>query len=122
METETVTGRLIGSESRDAMNSGLYELQNAARALLFGKMLDEAIGMVKAFRSDFYHDADWMRRYLKDEDNSFYFGYREYGTSIGTELAAVDFGNDVVLYVKLWLERTSEWSGDWHYSFEQIKG
>ena len=40
------------------------------RALLFGAMLDRAQSVVELYRSDLFHDALWIEKYVAEERRS----------------------------------------------------
>ncbi len=52
----------------------------------FGELLKIAMPVVKAFHSDLYSDALWLRSHLTDETTqlTFYYQVRECGTLIST--------------------------------------
>jgi hypothetical protein len=98
------------------LTQGSFDNQDEARsirALLFGAMLDRAENVVQAYRSDLFHDALWLDKYVTGEF-SWYWMLRRHGTHVGTDLqAAVDvFGRDnynVYYKVSLTLDRLSRW-------------
>lgn len=72
------------------LTSGRFEHANESRslrALLFGAMLDRADGVVKHYRSDLFHDALWIEKFVAGE-MTWYWMVRTYGTHIGTDLGA----------------------------------
>lgn len=87
------------------------------RALLFGAMLDRAESVVKHYRSDLFHDALWIEKYVASE-MAWFWMVRTYGTHIGTDLGAAytTWGKDadnVTYKVTLTKTRIS-----WQVSFE----
>jgi hypothetical protein len=51
------------------------------KAIIFEKMMELALPIVKHYRSDFYHDAMYLNN-LEDRPTVFYYAIRETGTSI----------------------------------------
>jgi hypothetical protein len=102
METKTIQHRLIGFE-----NDGDYRLIEPAKGLMFGKLVDLSIEVVQHYRSDYYHDAKWIQEHV-DGPSTFYYGFREWGTSIGTDPKLVAYGNDKLFRVDLVLSE-HEW-------------
>lgn len=54
------------------------------RQRTFGRLVDLAHDIVEHYRSDFYHDAQWLEKHLVGP-MTFYYGADSYGTAIGTD-------------------------------------
>jgi len=106
--TETTTHRLTG------WDEDWNTIGTSVKALLFGKLMDEAVSVIDHYRSDWYHDALWIERNVTGP-TSFYFGMREFGTSIGHDRTAVMYGNDVTYAVTLSVD-----GGEWFVSLDLL--
>ncbi len=107
--TETTTHRLTGRDEDWA------SIGTSVKALLFGKLLDLASSTVEHYRSDFFHDACWIEKHVHGP-TVFFFGFRQWGTSIGTDRQAVAYGNDVAYSIVLTSDR-----GDWYATIEPLE-
>jgi hypothetical protein len=65
------------------METLVWGWEHMPKSLIFEKMLDLALPVVKSYRSDFYHDAKWLDS-LPEESTEFFFTVRESGTWIAT--------------------------------------
>ena len=82
------------------------DVDSTERSGIFGELVGMAAPDIKAYRGDLYHDARWIAEHVPDRIPArtafvFYFGWRESGTSIGTDLHAVRYGNDHVVRITL---------------------
>ncbi len=59
---------------------------DAVQAALFGHLVTLATDVVNDYRSDLFRDAQWILEHVKGP-MTFYYGVRDCGTSIGTDLA-----------------------------------
>lgn len=75
------------------------EFEATDRAVLFGKLVELASGVVKLWSSDLYHDAMWLSEHMVGHGVVFYFGVRETGTSLDKSEANVSAFNDSVYRV-----------------------
>lgn len=66
------------------------DLDDSDCARVFGELLRLAEGNVKAYTSDLYHDAMWLRENVAGKPGtSFYYGVRESGTSLAWSVFTV---------------------------------
>lgn len=94
-ETETKTADVATGETvRHFLRSGdddvsLSEPNGGAmtsvHALTFGHLADLAAPIVTRYRSDLFHDAQWIARNVTVSGAVFYFGCDESGTAIGLD-------------------------------------
>lgn len=72
------------------------------RARVHGELVKLASPVVQHYQSDLYHDASWLQKYLTEETVfpwAFFYGVRDTGTSIGTDLDLVRYSNTFVYRV-----------------------
>lgn len=67
--------------------------QDSFRAQIFHELAKLSMGTVVHYLSDFYRDAIWLKTYVTGDAFTFYFGFRDTGTSIGTDADLVKYGN-----------------------------
>lgn len=71
---------------------------NCAPQTLFGKMMDVAYETVYHYRSDFYHDATYVREMFEQKITkpiSFFYATRENGTWVHNQLQYVDWSHNI---------------------------
>lgn len=86
---------------------------NSMRALLFGLLADRAFPIVEHYRSDLYHDANWLRRYVTGP-GVFFFAVRTSGTSIGDDERLVSLYNDHAYRVELVAHPRNDEAAKWN--------
>jgi hypothetical protein len=92
-----------GLRSSKVIASGETDMESI-RARVHGELVQLAIPVLKLYHSDLYRDAVWMQKYVTEETPTpyhFFFGVRNTGTSIGTDLTLVRYGNTAVYCVTL---------------------
>lgn len=70
-------------------------------AQLFGVLADLAWTRVEHYRSDLYHDARWLDRWVHGPADVFYWGADDCGTAIGVDRSAVMTSRKEVWRVRL---------------------
>jgi hypothetical protein len=86
-----------------------------ARASLFGVLADLAWPHVEHYRSDLYHDAQWLEHYVQ-EPCEFYFGCDAWGTAIGMDKDLVRISRKNVWRIELLCEASlhTVTTGTWY--------
>jgi hypothetical protein len=82
------------------------------RAIIFEKMMELALPIVKSYRSDLYHDAIFLEN-LENRPTVFYYMIRETGTTI-TDAPYTAPGNTTF---RITIENND---GDWSFGAERI--
>ena len=89
------------------------ELDNSTKALFFGVLADLAWPIVENYRSDLYHDADFVRKLTGPTE--FYYAAAPQGTSIGQTGKDASYRGPDVWHIELvrdrykWIARVTEW-------------
>lgn len=71
------------------METLVWGWNHMPKSIIFGKLMDLAMPIVKTYRSDFFHDAKWLYD-LPNESIVFYYTIRESGTWISKTRDTVD--------------------------------
>ncbi len=66
------------------VNGEWDDCQLSNRALLFGELVRRTEGVVKAYHSDLYHDAEWITENISGP-TVFFWGIHESGTHLSME-------------------------------------
>lgn len=84
------------------------------KSIIFGKMIELALPIVKSYHSDFYHDVMWLEA-LPERSVTIYYTVRETGTWISTELYKPN-DSDTIFRITV----TDDGDGKWLYSAEKV--
>lgn len=89
---------------------GWIDVKSSVRALLFGVMLGLAKDKVKSYRSDLYHDAQWINEKINGP-MSFDWVVHEGGTYIGesAEYSRIDWDKSAKYRFEILIEGNSTW-------------
>lgn len=78
------------------------------KSAIFGQLVTFAIPHVQHYVGDLFHDATWLNEHIPRLDPNdphatfeFYFGWRDTGTSIGTDFTPTRYSNDHVVHCKV---------------------
>lgn len=88
----------------DTSLNGSEFIDDSTRALLFGELVTLAEPIVVNYRSDLYHDANWLAEFVNGE-YMFYYGVRASGTHIGTDLDLISTYSERVYRVTIYKDR-----------------
>jgi hypothetical protein len=83
----------VGSWGDDPIRLGLPQRT-------FGVLIDLAGSTVEHYRSDFYHDAQWIEKHVAGEC-TFFYGFDPWGTAIGSDLELVRASRHTVFRVDI---------------------
>lgn len=98
--TSSTTTRLWGYDK---------EINDSVRALLFGVLLKEAWAVLEHYRSDLYHDANWIKKEIEGPC-TFYWSCDGWGTYIGLDRTLVVLGGrEHVFEIELQCHDNGEW-------------
>ena len=85
------------------------------RSMIFEKMMDLALPIVKHYRSDLFHDALWLKA-IPDKSIVFYYTVRETGTWISTTDDGLNRGDATY---RITVTRAA--NDNWEYGAEKIR-
>lgn len=89
---------------------GMYDNSKDAKppkSLVWNALHEMAKDTVKVYKSDFYWDAIWLDKNL-DDYRIFGYGFREYGTTIGTDQKVIEDMNEQAFIITVW-NRDGKW-------------
>lgn len=89
--------------------------EHGIRARIFGEMIKLAGNTVEHYHGDFYHDAMWLNEHMNEMEFSFYWGFDNCGTAMGTDLDLVKQQRKVVFLFTLYLVNHS-----FHLKIEKV--
>jgi hypothetical protein len=93
-----------------------HDFGASVKGLLFAKLAEKAVPIVKHYLGDLYHDAAWLDAHVTGPC-TFYYSVRLTGTSIGENASLVEIGA-----YKMWrvtLDHTA--SGFWASDMTEIE-
>jgi len=84
--------------AQECTSRGEETLNTTDVATTFGVMFDIAViamgeQLLQHYRSDLWHDAEFLSRFIGETEATFYWSLRECGTHIGTSTAHVFHGS-----------------------------
>jgi hypothetical protein len=81
--------------------SGDDQVNDSVRALLFGVLADLSAPTITRYRSDWYHDARWVREHVSSAPFTFHYAWNDSGTDIGADPTLVGTYRENVVRVTL---------------------